>query len=368
MVATATTFDRALQWAEGRPERIRGYNPWQLAVRTLQAASRHRITGPAAEMSFFALLTLVPSTVAVGATLGLVERIVGPDKIARGQNAALAAVRLVMSPKLADGVVDPFVRAQLTQRQGGAAAGGLLLTWWLASRLFTATSDALDAAYGEEYRGPTVIQRFVALAFALASVVVVVLTLGLMVDAPFIDEQRDLSEQFGIGHELAVAWLWGRWPALLAVLAAFLLCLYRFAPSTRRPWRDCLPGAVVGVVLWLVAAVAFRIYLAFGRGAPTGVVVNDTNVVIIGRAVGAVVATVLWTYFSSIAILLGNELNAELVRLHELGVELKDPAIGLIDFRSLREGRIIYLCWRLGEPTIAYWHDLDTGFAGRQPL
>ena len=65
---------------------------------------------------------------------------------------------------------------------------------------------------------------------------------------------------------------------------------------------------------------------------------------------------------------LRNELNAELVRLHDLDVELKDPAIGLIDFRSLREGRVIYLCWRLGEPTIAYWHDLDTGFAGRQPL
>ena len=65
---------------------------------------------------------------------------------------------------------------------------------------------------------------------------------------------------------------------------------------------------------------------------------------------------------------LRNELNAELVRLHDLGVELKDPAIGLIDFRSLREGRVVYLCWRVGEPTIAYWHDLDTGFAGRQPL
>lgn len=65
---------------------------------------------------------------------------------------------------------------------------------------------------------------------------------------------------------------------------------------------------------------------------------------------------------------LRNELNGELVRLHELGVELKDPAIGLIDFRSLRDGRVVYLCWRLGEPTIAYWHDLDTGFAGRQPL
>ena len=285
-------------------------------MRTLAAAARHRINGPAAEMSFFALLTLVPSTVAVGAALGVVERIVGPEKIARGQAAAITAVNVVISPKLANGIVDPFVQAQLTQRQGGAALGGLLLTWWLASRLFTATSYALDAAYEERTHGPTVLQRVIALAFALASVVIVVLTLGLMVDAPFLNEHGDLTAQFGVGHEVATVWQIGRWPALLALLVAFLLGLYRFAPSRKRPWRACLPGALVGVVLWLLAAVGFRIYLAFGHGAPTGVVVNDSNVVIIGRAVGAVVATVLWTYLSSMAILLGNELNAELARTH----------------------------------------------------
>src|SRR4051812_22707764 len=62
------------------------------------------------------------------------------------------------------------------------------------------------------------------------------------------------------------------------------------------------------------------------------------------------------------------EINAELVKIHELGVELKDPALGLIDFPSLRDGREVYLCWRLGETAIEYWHPLDTGFAGRQPL
>jgi hypothetical protein len=51
-----------------------------------------------------------------------------------------------------------------------------------------------------------------------------------------------------------------------------------------------------------------------------------------------------------------------------LGVEIKDLDQGLIDFRSVRDGRIVYLCWRLGEDEIAYWHDLDAGFAGRQPI
>jgi hypothetical protein len=62
------------------------------------------------------------------------------------------------------------------------------------------------------------------------------------------------------------------------------------------------------------------------------------------------------------------EINAELVKIHELGVELKDPGLGLIDFPSIRDGRVVYLCWRLGERSIEYWHETTTGFAGRQPL
>jgi membrane protein len=317
-VGATATPDRILAWAEQRRERVFGYNPWQLGVHVLRTAARHRVSGPAAEMSFFAMLTLVPLTVAVGAALGLIERIVGPEKVERGQDAAILLVRVIISPKLTDTVVGPFVRAQLDQRSGGAAIGGLLITWWLATQLFAATSHALDRAYHERHLRQTFRQRLIALAFAFVSVVVVVLTLGIMVDAPFLDEERALDEGLGPSRAFATAWYLGRFPVLVLVLVGFLLCLYRFAPSVKHAWRDLLPGAVLGVLLWILAAAAFRIYLALGRGAPTGVVVNDERVVIIGRAVGAVVATVLWTYFSSVAILLGNELNAELARLRRL--------------------------------------------------
>ena len=63
------------------------------------------------------------------------------------------------------------------------------------------------------------------------------------------------------------------------------------------------------------------------------------------------------------------DLLAEYLReLTDLGIELKQPSIGLIDFPSLRDGRIVYLCWKLGEPRVEYWHELDAGFRGRQPL
>jgi hypothetical protein len=51
-----------------------------------------------------------------------------------------------------------------------------------------------------------------------------------------------------------------------------------------------------------------------------------------------------------------------------LGIAVKDLDLGLIDFPSRRDGRIVNLCWKLGEGEIAYWHDLDAGFAGRRPI
>jgi len=51
-----------------------------------------------------------------------------------------------------------------------------------------------------------------------------------------------------------------------------------------------------------------------------------------------------------------------------LGVIVRDPETGLVDFAAVREGKPIYLCWRLGEDRIGFWHPRDTGFMGRQPL
>ena len=63
------------------------------------------------------------------------------------------------------------------------------------------------------------------------------------------------------------------------------------------------------------------------------------------------------------------ELTSEMSELDTLGVQLKDFERGLIDFPSLREGRVVLLCWQLGEgDELEWWHDVDAGFAGRTPL
>lgn len=61
-------------------------------------------------------------------------------------------------------------------------------------------------------------------------------------------------------------------------------------------------------------------------------------------------------------------IEAKIANLRGVGCELKSIEPGLVDFPSERDGRVVYLCWQMGESTISYWHDLDAGFAGRQPL
>ena len=296
--------------ARWREEALSPARPWSLLVEVWRGAREHRTTGHAAEMAFFAVLTLVPSTIAVGSMLGVSERIVGTDPVAKAEAASTDAVRVLMGPDLTDVVIAPFVHAQLTQPHQDVALGALLIAWWLSSHLFMATGHALDYAYGVRERRPTVVQRFIALGFALGSVAVVAVTVEMMVSGPLGELTGYPARTLGIDGPYSTLWMVVRWPIGFALVVGFLVCLYRFSANVPHRWRQCLPGAVAGAVMWIGAAVVFR--LTAGVRDWSGVASNDPSVTLIGQAVNAVVSTVVWAYLASVAILLGGELNAAL--------------------------------------------------------
>lgn len=65
---------------------------------------------------------------------------------------------------------------------------------------------------------------------------------------------------------------------------------------------------------------------------------------------------------------IAREIDSFQTELESLDIQLKDRRIGLIDFPSELDGRPMLLCWQLGEPSVQFWHDSDSGYAGRQPL
>jgi membrane protein len=301
-------------WAGRRRGRVAGHNPWRVGLEAGRAAGRNRLTGTAAEMSFYAVLGLVPLTVAFGAALGYVERIVGPESIAEGQDAAILVLITLIGPELTADTVAPFVRAQLAQERGGLALGGLLVAFWLGSRMFTPALYALDLSHAVEARRSKVRQRLVGLGMAVGALLASVLTLVIMIVGPLLGTAQIVADRVGLGQTYRMLWVVGRWPLLLLILVGFLVGFYRFAPSARPAWKACIPGAVVAVASWILVALGFRLYLTIGGRPGAGVTAQQEAIVLVGRVVGAVIATMLWTFLSSMAILLGGEVNGALAR------------------------------------------------------
>ncbi|CAN5271290.1 DUF2203 domain-containing protein [soil metagenome] len=65
---------------------------------------------------------------------------------------------------------------------------------------------------------------------------------------------------------------------------------------------------------------------------------------------------------------LAHSIGAAVAEIQDLGIEVKDLGMGLVDFPTVRDNRIVYLCWMVDEPQIDFWHELDTGLSGREPL
>jgi membrane protein len=299
-----------------------------LIVAISRSATRHRTTGHAAEMSFFAMLALVPATVTVGAAMHLVARAAGVQSQVREQEAAVASIRWIIGPGLGESIIVPFVRAQLAQEHGGVAVGGLLITWWLFSHLFHSTSHALDTVYDVKDHRRSPVRRAIALSYAFAAVAAITLTLAVMSAAPLgFSSAPRTSAGLRVGQ---IVWTVARWPLLALVVTLTLTWLYRYRPDVRHSFRDCLPGAVLGVVLWAALVIGFRYYLALGFAAPTGVISDDPRVTLIGQAVASVVATSFLFYFASSAVLLGAELNVALIARRRQAVVAPRPAVSVL--------------------------------------
>jgi membrane protein len=107
-----------------------------------------------------------------------------------------------------------------------------------------------------------------------------------------------LADWFGFGSAVALLWSLIRWPVIVVCVALSVDLVYYFAPNRRGRWVWITPGSVLATALWIVSSVAFR-----------GYVTNFGDYTATYGAIGGAIVTMLWFYVSSIAILIGAELN-----------------------------------------------------------
>jgi membrane protein len=181
-----------------------------------------------------------------------------------------------------------------------------VLALWTLTGAMTTLMWALNVAYDREETRGFAKQRLTALAMLVCVAVATILVFGLLVLGPH------LSGWVGdaLGHRSLVAWTWwiAEWPVLLlALLTAFAGILY-LGPNVDHPrWRFLSFGSVFAVVVWLAASGAFAFYASRFSSY------NKT-----WGSLAAVIVMLTWLWLSSLALLVGAEINAEAERSREL--------------------------------------------------
>ena len=327
MSASRDPLERLERRAERVPQRFLGRNVAVMLVRTVRRFVSVRVTGLAAEMTYYTILSLVPLLTGLGAGLGLLERFVGADTVADMESGIINAVEAVFSEELMADVVTPLIEELLRQERTGIAVTGLLLSIWLASRVFRAAIRALDDAYEVEERRTFLQQWTLSLGFTLAAVVMVTATLSFLVIGPLLGGGVQIAEWIGLGDTFARVWAAGRWPVLTMISIAFLAWLYRTGPNVTNRWRDCIPGAIVATAGLILVASLFRVYLEVAGPQVPDVAQGDEGVLIAAQLLGVLAATLIFVWLSNICVLVGGLINAEWAHAvdHHVGGELGPP-------------------------------------------
>ena len=283
--------------AGARPGAGRLSGLWAIAKRLFWNQFNDRVGGLAAEISFFAMLSVFPALLVLAAALGSLEDVVGNDLAVRAETLVLGFLNRILTDE-ASGAVDA-IRGLFEQRRTSLITFASLFAVYGVTRAFAAVINGLDVTHGtREKRSPI---RFwsTALALALGSLVATVLLLGVVVIDPLLGGVHGLAERIGLGSEAATAWTWLRWPVAFLLLGGWATALYHFAPYPRTRWRHDVAGAALASVLWLAVSFGFSTYLRVAAAA---------NPVL--SVLGGGVILLIWGYLLALGLLMGGELNA----------------------------------------------------------
>jgi len=259
--------------------------------RVYEEFGRDRVTSVAAGVTYYALLAVFPAIAALVSIYGLFA---DPATIQDHLNA--------MSGILPGGAMEVIgEQVQRIASQGGGALGfgfifGLAVSLWSANAGMKAVFDALNIVNDEEEKRSFLRLNLTSLTFTLCAILFILTALGGIVVLPIVLKFIGLGE----GTEWLLSLL--RWPVLLIGVILGLSLIYRFGPSRdKAEWRWVTPGGIVAAVLWIAVSMLFSWYVSnFGS-------YNETY-----GSLGAVIGFMTWIWLSSIVVLLGAEINAEM--------------------------------------------------------
>lgn len=288
---------------------------WLQAVRRARHGFvRHRGIDSAAALSYFAALTLFPGALAVVSALALAN--------GRGDAASLvlAIVDEFAQEATVEALRDPVDQLLTLPIPGLALAVGLALATWTLSGYATAFGRAVNTVYEVQEGRPGVAFRGLMILLALALLVLFSAIIALLIATPRVISAAGIPEPWASTVALV------RWPVLLALLAVVVATLYYVTPNVRHDrvrWVSI--GAGFAIVTWAAATGLFSLYV--------GTVGQYDR--LYGWLGGGLVL-LLWLFLSNLVLVLGAELDAELVRVRQLRAGIPAEEVIALPARSTR--------------------------------
>jgi membrane protein len=310
-----------------RPGRLR--TAGRATKLTWRKARHDRILGLAAEAGFWALVSLPSLLLAMFGAIGYVGGVIGHHAVTQVHDDVLRGFRDFLAPSAVNTFVAPIVNEVLTKGRADVVSTGFVIALWSGSTAMTDYLNTITIAYGMRGLRGTIRNRLIALGLYLCALVVGLVLLPALALGP------DLITKIFPGsleHEASFAVHIVYFPVVGVLAVGLLAFLYKACLPVRTPWRRSLPGAFVGMALWLLFSICLRTYLtsSFRSHSAWG-------------SLAAPLAALLFFYFTALAVLIGAELKAALDALH--------PEPATADARRRAAARLATITEALQDPT-----------------
>jgi membrane protein len=268
-----------------------------LARSTFRVCLRYRVTGLAAEAGFFALLSLPPLVLGLVASAGYLGHQLGSDVLTDLRDRISGLAGGFLTPSVVKSVIVPTFNDLARGDRLDIVSIGFLLSLWSGSRALNVYVDTVSIMYGLGGRRGIIRTRVLSFSLYVSALILGMVLIPLVLVGPGMLAQL-LHEWI---HGLpSLAWLGLLyWPVISLVSIVGLTTLYHVATPARTKWRSDLPGAVLALVIWLLASVLLRLVLTASVGGTS-----------IYGPLSAPIVILIWSYALALAVLIGAALNA----------------------------------------------------------
>ena len=260
--------------------------PWELLRRTIKETIADNGLGLAAQLAYYFTLSLFPALLFVLALASFFS-------LGDLTHAVVERYGGLLPPSAVALIVDQLGRIAHGD-QTGLLTFGFVGAFWTTSTALAAIIDAMNRAYGVTEGRPWWRTQLLAAGLTIMLAVFVLSASVLVISG------GSALEWMGLAR-VTPFWAWMQWPLAVLLVVAGLMGVYKLAPDVEQHWMWCWPGAVLAAVLWLIASLVFRIYVA-----------SFTDYTASYGAVGGFIILLLWFYFLGLAIVIGAELNSEI--------------------------------------------------------